>query len=153
MHNTTTPHRQTADQAHFNEVVRQALQGEDPFVRLNAAWNVRQAGPPNPGIVEALVRAAAKEQAVPAVFGMIVSALGSLGDPRAFGPLVAYLSSPDSYRRGAAAQALGALGDSRAIPHLTALLDDRATAWQEDHGPEQTVADLARQALGRLEAP
>lgn len=145
--------RLTGDQPRFNAAVRRALHDDDPFVRLDAAWHVRQAGPPNPEIVEALIQVAASEQAMPAVFGMIVAALASLGDPRAFWPLVAHLTAPDGYRRAAAAQALGALGDPQAIPYLTRLLDDPATAWQEDHGLVRSVADVARAALRRLAAP
>jgi HEAT repeat protein len=144
--------RLTGDQLRFNAAVRRALRDDDPLVRLDAAWQVRQAGPPNPEIVEALICAAAGEQMMASVFGMIVAALGCLGDSRAFRPLVAHLTSPDGYRRAAAAQALGTLGDPRAIPHLMPLLDDRATAWQEDHGPTQTVADIAHAAMRRLGA-
>jgi HEAT repeat protein len=142
--------RRAGDRARFNAAVRRALHDDDPLVRLDAAWQVRQAGPSNPAIVDALVRAAEREAELPVAFGMVAGALGSLGDPRAFRPLVAYLASPDGYRRAAAAQALGTLGDPRAIPHLTLLLDDRAAAWQEDHGPARTVADVARAALRRL---
>ncbi len=144
---------QTAAQADFNEAVRQALQDPDPTVRWDAAWNVRQAGGPNPGIVEALIEVAMSEAEQPVSFAMVVSALGVLGDPRALDPLLAQLKSPSGYRRAAAAQALGALGDSRAIPHLTALLEDDAAAWQEDHGPARSVADVACEALRRLGAP
>jgi HEAT repeat protein len=81
---------------------------------------------------------------------MILSALGKLQDRRAFEPMVACLTSASAYQRGAAAQALGELGDRRAVDHLTNLLDDQAIAWKEDHGPERSVAHIARQAAMRL---
>jgi len=143
--------RESGDQAVFNQAVRCALDDADPFIRTDAAWNIRQAGPPNPDIVEPLIRALASSQDMPIALSMILSALGKLRDRRAFEPMVAYLTSASGYHRGAAAQALGELGDQRATDYLTALLDDQAIAWKEDHGPERSVAHIAREALARLE--
>lgn len=142
--------RESGDQAVFNQAVRCALDDADPFIRTDAAWSIRQAGPPNPDIVEPLIRALASSQDAPMALSMMLSALGKLRDRRAFEPMVAYLTSASAYQRGAAAQALGELGDPRAVDHLTNLLDDQAIAWKEDHGPERSVAHIARHAAMRL---
>ena len=142
--------RKRADRPLYNEAIYYALEDEDPFLRMHAAWSIRQADRPNPGIVEPLLSALASSRDMPAAVPMMLSALGKLGDRRAFEPIAAYLKSESGYQRGVAAQALGRLGDTRAVGHLTQLLDDHATAWKEDHGPERTVADIARRALARL---
>ena len=142
--------RVNGEQAVLNEALRCVLQDEDQFMRMNAAWNISQAGELNPGMVEPLIQALERSREMPIAWGAILHALGKLRDARAFEPLVAYLKSPNSHRRGIAAQALGHLGDPRAIPHLMALLEDHALAWKEDHGPEFNVAEVARVALRRL---
>jgi len=83
-------------------------------------------------------------------FPMIIHALGLLGDVRAFNAIAVHLQSANSYHRGLAADALGHLGDRRAVELLTPLLSDTAIAWQEDHGPEISVAQIARGALQQL---
>ena len=138
------------DQAILNEALRCVLKDEGQFMRMSAAWNISQAGELNPEIVEPLIQALKNSREMPIASAAIIEALGKLGDARAVEPLVAYLKSPHSYWRGTAAQALGYLGDPRAIPHLRALLADHALAWKEDHGPERSVADIARMALRRL---
>ena len=138
--------RETADQPIFNDALRYAL--DDPSLRMEAAWNICKSGKPNPEIVEALIRALDASQAIE--LAMIMGALGTLQDPCAFEALVVYLKSTNSYERGAAAQELGNLGDKRAIEPLMALLDDQAVVWQEDHGPERSVAEIAQAALHRL---
>ncbi len=142
--------RRRADQEILNEALCYALDDEDPFIRMDAAWNVCQSEEPNPDIVEPLIRALKSSQDMPIAFSMILNALGKLRDQRAFEPIVAHLESASGYQRGAAAQALGKLGDQRAIEYLTALMDDQALAWKEDHGPERSVAYIAREALKRL---
>ena len=142
--------RVNGEQAIFNEALRCVLKDADQFMRMNAAWNISQAGERNPGIVEPLIQALESSWEMPIASAAIIEALGKLRDARAVEPLAAYLKSPHSYWRGIAAQALGYLGDPRAIPHLRALLTDHAPAWKEDHGPVFSVAEVARVALRRL---
>jgi HEAT repeat protein len=54
-----------------------------------------------------------------------VSALGVLGDPRAVGPLVTLLGDDDRWVRNAVAKALGKIGDPRGVEPLVAALGDR----------------------------
>jgi HEAT repeat protein len=81
---------------------------------------------------------------------MAAQALGQLGDPRAFDPLLATLSDKDANEalREASAKALGHLGDLRAVEPLIATFDE--TDPDDYEWPLQTEA---AQALGRLGDP
>lgn len=122
---------------------------KDPALCLGTAWEIRQLGP-NPEMVEPLLEAL--KTCPDMAFGMVMSALATMQDQRAFEPILGYLKSPNSYHRGLAAQALGTLGDQRAIKHLEEMLGDAEIAWKEDYGPERSVAQLAQAALGRLKS-
>lgn len=67
-------------------------------------------------------------------------ALGLLGDPRAFSPLIDALNDESEEVRRAAVQALGVLGDPRAIDPLKKALEDR----------KKGVREAAAEALGKL---
>lgn len=133
----------------FNEAICHAL--KDPTTRWHAAWNLMLTGSPNPEVVEPLIQALA-DNPTDSELGMMLAALGKLRDARGVDTLVAYLQSPDAHKRGTAAQALGDLGNKRAIEPLTALLEDRATAWKEDYGPEMSVAAIAKDAIKNIKA-
>jgi HEAT repeat protein len=58
-------------------------------------------------------------------------ALGRIGDPAAFVPLLAAMKDKDSHVREVAAWSLGLLGDTRAIPELVRIFSDRRSSSQE----------------------
>jgi len=70
-------------------------------------------------------------------------ALGELGDPRAFKPLMEALDSSNLALQKAAASGLGKLGDPRAFEPLVATLDHR----------DSRLGDVAAEALGELGDP
>jgi HEAT repeat protein len=84
------------------------------------------------------------------VFGFVVNALTKLRDSRVFDVITPYLTSTDPYQRAVVAQALGDLGDPRAIAILRPLVNDSAFAWQDNHGPTESVGDVTKQALKKL---
>jgi HEAT repeat protein len=69
-------------------------------------------------------------------------ALGAIGDPTVFEPLVAVLADESELLRENAVRALGDLRDNRALPYLVSLLRD----------PEGGVRMSAADALGKLSA-
>ncbi len=139
--------RMTANQSDIsNEAFRHAL--NDPSLCLEAAWNICRSGEPNPEMVEPLIRALKNSSDI--ARAMVMSALATMQDERAFEPIVEYLTSPSGYYRGVAAQCLGTLGDRRAIEHLEKVVDDSAVAWKEDHGPDRSVGEIAHDALQHL---
>lgn len=89
-------------------------------------------------------------------FGVYHHALWSLVESK-YMPLVDYLmgslTTPNANWRGLAAYALGEFGDKRAIQPLKTLLKDKEVAWDYDPklGPRQTVGQVAREALKKLE--
>lgn len=91
-------------------------------------------------------------------FGVYHHALQLLTEFK-YPPLVDYLiqslTIPNSNWRGLAAYALGDLGDKRAIQPLKNILRDKEVAWDYDPkgGPQQTVGQVAREALKKLEPP
>jgi HEAT repeat protein len=89
-----------------------------------------------PPLLEMLARADKHSKLRP----QIVSALGSIGDRRAFDPLLAGLADNDVEMRKRCAGALASLGDQRALAPLVALLDDA----------DRQVRDVTAGALGRL---
>ena len=91
----------------------------------------------------------------PALVRYALGALGRTRDGSLFGPIGELLKHRDEEVRFAAIGALGylgILGDRRAIPMLVPLLADKTEAGEVDnHGPMQTVGDLAHEALQKLE--
>ena len=141
--------RMTANQSDIsNEAFRHAL--NDPSLCLEAAWNICQSAEPNPEMVEPLIHALKNSSDI--ARAMVMSALAIMQDERAFESIVEYLKSPSGYYRGVAAQCLGTLGDERAIEHLEKVVGDSAVAWQEDHGPERRVGEIALDALQQLKS-
>jgi len=53
----------------------------------------------------------------------VADALGGIGDPHAFDPLIHALGDEECRVRHSAALALGRIGDDRAVPHLYGLLE------------------------------
>ena len=132
----------------IEELIRK-LRDPSPQARLDAAWRITRMPRPAPAeLVGPLLQALRPESGY--AFGMIMYALGHTRDERAFLALTGYISSKEPYHRALAAQALGKYGDVRALKHLLALLEDGAFAWTEDHGPDMTVADIAREAIKEL---
>lgn len=131
------------------EVLCELLAFPGEQVRSDAAAMLGETGQRR--AVEPLIQALQREGGRAAI--PIMLALGKLGDQRALTPLVAALSSPRPQHRAIAAQALGSLGHPDAVKPLRALLQDRAVAWEEDHGgPSTTVADAASRSLQRLQS-
>ena len=76
--------------------------------------------------------------------GLILSALGEIGDPRAVQPLIEFLRGElDAATRGTAVFALGDIREPEAIDVLGRIA-------QTDE--EETVRRLAREAIGKIEA-
>jgi len=91
-------------------------------------------------------------------FGVYHHALQLLTEFK-YPPLVDYLiqslTIPNPNWRGLAVYALGDLGDKRAVQPLKNILRDKEVAWDYDPkgGPRQTVGQVAREALKKLEPP
>jgi len=102
---------------------------------------LRQLGPAGVDAVTAILQNTEQET----VFRvMAAQALGQIGDPRAFEPLLATFQEddPTGWLAEAAAEALGTLGDSRAFDPLVATLNDK----DADEG----LREASAKALGHL---
>jgi HEAT repeat protein len=125
----------------------------DPVERvvINAVANFPGKFKGDPTIVEPLIAALNKQGQSETAVGWLILALGQIGDVRAFDSIAAHLNSPEGSRRAHAASALGKLGDLRAIELLTPLKNDRAFAWEEEHGgPKYNVGQVVGKAIADL---
>ncbi|MBK8020624.1 MAG: HEAT repeat domain-containing protein [Chloroflexi bacterium] len=116
-----------------------------------AALNISGAFPGDPVVNEAMMATLRRPDVPRAALGWLIMGLGKSGDSRAFEAIAPFLRSADGQQRAHAADALGKLGDPRAVELLMPLRDDRAYAWEEDHGgPKYSVGDVVKQALDAI---
>ena len=89
-------------------------------------------------------------EADPAII-TVLSALGKLGDKRAFEAIAAHLNSKQVHIRAAAVHALTYLGDVRALDALEPLRRDNTISGQEDRGgPTYTLGSEAKRAINTI---
>ena len=128
----------------------QQMYDADQFVAMGAIQSVGKQG--GDEAVSALLKALTDID--PKCVGVVVMALGSTRSPRAFEPILPFLKSDTPSVRAATATALGEIGDQRAVDTLTPLLNDKQVAYYGERGaPDQTVADLAQEALKKFNVP
>jgi hypothetical protein len=108
---------------------------------LIAIWFVVGMGVARGDQIDTLARAANGDSSEKARIAAVV-ALGRLGDPRTYDPLLRALEDQSPVVRGVAASALGHLGDARAVPSLMHALDD----------DDARVRERAREAIAVLRA-
>lgn len=89
-------------------------------------------------------------EADPAII-TVMSALGKLGDKRAFEAIAAHLQSQNVHVRAAAVHALTYLGDVRALDALEPLRRDKTISGQEDQGgPTYTLGSEVKRAINTI---
>ncbi len=119
-----------------------------PELIREAAWNIYISGKKYPELVDLLISKMGDH--LQSAFPFIVTALGTTKDQRVYEPLINILNSDNPFFRALAVQALGELGDKRAIAVLLPLAGDPTFAWTEDHGPDITIGDLAKDAVRKI---
>lgn len=126
------------------------LSDSDPLIVAQAALRLNQLKPA--GAFEPLVAALQGWTTGISPFGSVIQSLAQTKDPRAFEIIIPYLKSSDPQQRYVTINALHWLGDPRAIPFLEAMTEDKAFAYQEDHGgPSYSISQVARQTITAIQ--